>query len=81
MTWNIRVVKANKHGIEYYEIAEVFYNTHGKPCGYAPCSALDESIDDLHDYVDLMKEALAYPVIEFKAFGDWDAISSVQENL
>lgn len=72
MTWNIRVVKAIKNGIDHYEIAEVFYNTHGKPCGYSPCGALDESLDSLHEYVDRMKEALALPVIEFADFGEWD---------
>ena len=38
-----------------------------------PPEAVSESIDDLHQYVDWMKEALAYPVIEFETqFGEWD---------
>jgi hypothetical protein len=73
MTWNIRVVKAEKHGITHYEIAEVFYNTHGKPCGYAPCNALEEELVNLYLYVDRMKEAISLPIIEFSNdFEDWD---------
>jgi hypothetical protein len=35
--------------------------------------ASGESIDELHEYTDWMKEALAYPILEFnKDFGDWD---------
>ena len=73
MTWNIRVVKYIEEGKPILALAEVFYNTHGKPCGFTSASAEEESIDDLHQYVDWMKEALAYPVIEFdKDFGNWN---------
>ena len=73
MTWNIRVVKYTEEGKPVLALAEVFYNTHGKPCGFTSASAEEESIDDLHQYVDWMKEALAYPVIEFdKDFGNWN---------
>jgi tetrahydromethanopterin S-methyltransferase subunit H len=65
MTWNIRVVKYQEEGESLLALAEVFYNTQGKPCGYSMVSAIGESIDELHTYVDWMKEALAYPIIEF----------------
>lgn len=73
MTWNIRVVKYTEEGKPVLALAEVFYNTHGKPCGFTSASAEEESIDDLHQYVDWMKEALALPILEFdKDFGNWN---------
>lgn len=73
MKWNIRVVKYSEDDEVIMDIAEVFYNIHGKPCGFSAARASGESIDELHDYVDKMKEALAYPVVEFsKDFSNWD---------
>ena len=73
MTWNIRVVKYLEEGEPVLALAEVFYNTQGKPCGFTSASAIEESIDDLHQYVVWMKEALAYPIIEFETqFEDMD---------
>jgi len=73
MTWNIRVVKYLEEGEPVLALAEVYYNTHGKPCGFCTASAVDESIDNLHQYVDWMKEALALPIIEFETqFSEWD---------
>jgi hypothetical protein len=73
MTWNIRVVKYLEEGEPVLALAEVFYNTQGKPCGFTSASAIEESIDDLHQYVDWMKEALALPIIEFETqFEDMD---------
>lgn len=73
MTWNIRVVKYSEDEETILEIAEVYYNTHGKPCGFHIARASGESIDELHQYTDWMKEALAYPILEFnKDFGEWD---------
>jgi len=66
MTWNIRIVKYLEEGQPVLALAEVFYNTQGKPCGFTSASAIEESIDDLHQYVDWMKEALALPIIEFE---------------
>jgi hypothetical protein len=65
MTWNIRLVQYQEEGESVLALAEVYYNTLGKPMGYCMASAVGESIDDLHEYVDWMKEALAYPIIEF----------------
>ena len=73
MNWNIRVVKYSEDEETFLEVAEVYYNEIGKPCGFHIARASGESIDDLHDYTDKMKEALAYPILEFnKDFGDWD---------
>jgi hypothetical protein len=73
MSWNIRVVKYLEEGEPILALAEVFYNTQGKPCGFTSASAIEETMDDLHQYVDWMKEALAYPIIEFETqFGDMD---------
>ena len=73
MTWNIRVVKYSEDEETILEIAEVYYNTHGKPCGFHIARASGESIDELHQYTDWMKEALGYPILEFnKDFGEWD---------
>ena len=73
MHWNIRVVKYSEDDEVILEVAEVYYNEAGKPCGFCRARALGESIDELHDYTDRMKEALAYPILEFnKDFGDWD---------
>jgi hypothetical protein len=65
MTWNVRVVKSTDNGESILQLAEVYYNTLGKPMGYCKASAVGESVDELHTYVDWMKEALAYPIIEF----------------
>lgn len=66
MTWNIRVVKYLYDTEPCLQLAEVFYNEHGKPYGWCPANASGETIDELHDYIDRMKEALAYPIVEFK---------------
>ena len=44
MTWNIRVVKYLEEGEPVLALAEVYYNTHGKPCGFCTASAVDESM-------------------------------------
>lgn len=73
MHWNIRVVKYSEDEETILEVAEVYYNIEGKPCGFHLARASSESIDELHDYTDKMKEALAYPILEFnKDFGEWD---------
>jgi|APCry1669188910_1035180.scaffolds.fasta_scaffold120116_2 hypothetical protein len=73
MHWNIRVVKYSEDDETILEVAEVFYNQIGKPCGFHLARASGESIDELHQYTDWMKEALALPILEFnKDFGDWD---------
>jgi hypothetical protein len=73
MKWNIRVVKYSEDDEIILEVAEVYYNELGKPCGFHIARASGESIDELHDYTDRMKEALAYPILEFKKdFGEWD---------
>ena len=73
MSWNIRIVKYLEEGEPVLALAEVYYNPVGKPVGFCTASAVEENIDDLHQYVDWMKEALAYPIIEFETqFGDWD---------
>jgi hypothetical protein len=66
MHWNIRVVKYFEDKETILEVAEVYYNEMGEPIGYCKASAVGNSIDELHDYTDRMKEALAYPIIEFK---------------
>jgi hypothetical protein len=73
MTWNIRLVQYKEEGEPILAISEVFYNTHGKPCGFSIASPVGETVDELHTYVDWMKEALAYPIIDFeKESADWD---------
>jgi hypothetical protein len=73
MHWNIRVVKYSEDDEIILEVAEVYYNELGKPCGFHIARASGESIDELHDYTDKMKEALALPILEFdKDFGEWD---------
>jgi len=73
MHWNIRVVKYSEDDEVILEVAEVYYNEAGKPCGFHIARASGNSIDELHDYTDRMKEALAYPILEFnKDFGEWD---------
>ena len=73
MSWNIRVVKYSEDEETILEVSEVYYNELGKPCGFHIARASGESIDELHDYTDKMKEALALPIIEFsKDFGEWD---------
>jgi hypothetical protein len=73
MHWNIRVVKYSEDEEVILEVAEVYYNELGKPCGFHIARASGESIDELHDYTDRMKEALALPILEFdKDFGNWD---------
>ena len=73
MTWNIRIVKYLEEGEAILVLAEVYYNTQGKPCGFTSAIAMGENTDELHTYVDWMKEALAYPIIEFETqFSEWD---------
>ena len=76
MHWNIRVVQYIEDEETILEIAEVYYNEVGKPCGFHITRASGESIDELHDYTDRMKEALAYPVLEFdKDFDNWNTVA------
>jgi hypothetical protein len=76
MIWNIRVVKHIDEGETILQLAEVFYNEVGKPCGWVSVNSFGESIDELHQYTDWMKEALAYPILEFdNDFGNWDTVA------
>jgi len=73
MYWNIRLVKYSDDKEIILEVAEVFYNSQCKPCGFHLARASGESINELHEYTDRMKEALALPILEFdKDFGEWD---------
>jgi hypothetical protein len=73
MHWNIRLVQYSEDREAILEIAEVYYNIEGKPSGFCMARASGATVDELHEYVDRMKEALAYPVLQFnKDFSDWD---------
>jgi hypothetical protein len=73
MHWNIRVVKYSEGEETFLEVAEVYYNELGKPCGFHVARPSGESVDELYQYTDWMSEALTYPILEFdKDFGEWD---------
>jgi len=73
MHWNIRLVQYSEDDEVIIEIAEVYYNIEGKPCGFCVARPSGATVDELRDYVDRMMEACAYPILQFnKDFGDWD---------
>lgn len=64
--WNLRVVKIKENEDTFYEVSEVYYDSIGKPVGYARANICGESVEELHTYLEWAKEALSKPVLEFK---------------
>ena len=66
-TWNHRVimhVDVLKEGsMVFYEIAEVYYNSKGKPIGRASASVCGENVKEMKWTMDQMKKAMKHPVL------------------
>ena len=71
MTWNYRVIRHRKSGEDdFLEIHEVYYNEDGEPTSVTQegVSAGDETIEGLRETLDLMKQALDEPILDFEYF-------------
>jgi hypothetical protein len=64
MTWNLRVVMLSDYqGDLYFELREVFYNDEGIPVGHTRATVGGDTIDEMEEYLDRAKEALAKPTM------------------
>ena len=67
--WNLRVVHMvdeNYPDQPYFEVREVFYDAMGKPMGHTTATVGSETIDDIKQYLEWIKEAISKPVLKFK---------------
>jgi hypothetical protein len=71
VSWNYRVVRfqdETSEGGEYYEIKEVFYDTHGKPVGYSDANCGADTYEGLFKCMSMMQAAHAKPVLDEDEF-------------
>jgi len=72
MTWNYRVVKKRYEDTElvFFGIHEVYYDEEGKPnlVTQEPIDVSGESVEDLLDIYETMKEAFRKPVLLYEDF-------------
>ncbi len=71
--WNYRVVKksiVDDFDDEIYAVHEVFYDDDGNPVGCTEKSVRigEYSLKSLSETIDLMKQALDKPVLDYKDF-------------
>ena len=67
--WNLRLVKTEVdiqgEIVPMYQMAEVYYDSMGKPMGWCPAESVSEDIEDLKTYTEWMLEAFGKPVVIF----------------
>jgi len=72
MTWNYRVIEfVTPEGEPWRSIHEVYYHTDGTPWLYSenPAGVVwDEGLDEAHEILKRMQEALAKPVLVERDF-------------
>ena len=62
--WNHRVVRSiNKYGEVWFEVAEVYYNKEGKPCGYCNSYVGGENMEELAEQMERHKKATTLPIL------------------
>ena len=71
MIWNYRVVRKASDNEEYFGIHEVFYNEKKEPymVTMEPIAAYGESVEDLLEHYEMMKEAFRAPVLDYDSIG------------
>ena len=63
--WNHRVVRSiGKQGDVWLEVAEVYYNKEGKPCGYCNSYVGGETLEELEQQFERLKSATALPTLD-----------------
>ena len=69
MTWNLRIVMLSDYqGDFYFELREVFYNEEKVPVGHTRATVGGENIDELQEYLNRAKEAIAKPTLRGSDF-------------
>lgn len=64
--WNHRLVcLMDDLGNEYLEIAEVYYDTDGKPYAYGQATIVGENVDEIHTQLEWFQKAIAEPMLKF----------------
>ena len=64
MTWNLRIVLLSDYrGDLYFELREVFYDDQGLPVGHTRATVGGENMDELQEYLDRAREAIAKPTL------------------
>jgi len=62
--WNHRVVRSiDKYGEVWFEVAEVYYNKEGKPCGYCNSYVGGENMEELAEQMERHKKATTLPIL------------------
>jgi hypothetical protein len=66
MTWNHRIVRTfdETYG-EYFELAEVFYDSGGEAYAYGGASINGDTVYSLTEQVERFKRGLEMPILEY----------------
>ena len=68
MTWNYRVLKHVTTAGSWYQVHEVYYNKDGSitSCSEDAPAPFGETVEELQEVVELMKEAFDTPPIPYE---------------
>ena len=72
MTWNLRIVKSESAGGDFYGIYEVYYDKNNKPemRTESPTDVGGDSLEDLLEYQEMLCEAWDAPILTDDDFPD-----------
>ena len=66
MTWNHRIVSIiDEMGNEFFEIAEVFYDSNGEPYAYGQASISADDIEGIYAQLEWFKKSLDLPILKY----------------
>lgn len=65
MTWNHRIVRTLEEGKEFFELAEVFYDSLGFPYAYGQASISSDDIDGIYYQLEQFNSADNKPVLKY----------------
>lgn len=70
MSWNYRVLKRETKEGEFFAVHEVFYDDEGNPkkCTVEPVFPQGTSENDLERRIELYREALEKPILNYEDF-------------
>jgi len=70
MKWNHRLIDLTNenNGEQLYAIQEVFYDDDGTPTSYGDPFMCGENMDEIHNLIDRLEEAVKQPILKPEDF-------------
>jgi len=65
MSWNHRIVKTENEDGDFYELAEVFYDSTNLPYAYGEASIIAENMSGIHLQLKMFNTALEKRVLNY----------------